>query len=96
MVTVLSKYLNQTAVWDKKTGVNDYNEPVCNTYVINVRKVKKDTLTIVTGGNKVLSKATFTTKEIIQEGDRLDGYVVLSVEEMTGYNGKAIGYIAKT
>jgi len=88
---MIEGYLNQRAVWKRKTGSNEYGEPVTKQKTIKVRWEGKRRLVRDQYGNEVISEARVFCVETVGPGDVLtyDGtdWPVITVSEIPGLDG---------
>ncbi len=77
----VKKYLNQTAVWEKCTGHDEYGKAVyAEGADIAVRKVPMQKLVTDNFGRQTVSKMTVLCREEISVEDLIDGERVMAVE----------------
>ncbi|MCL2531583.1 MAG: hypothetical protein FWE40_05450 [Oscillospiraceae bacterium] len=92
---MLRNYLNQTAKLERQNGIDDRGQ---STYhiakIIRCRKEKRMRLQVA-GYSSTLKPGTvyYITIPVV-EGDKLDGVVVLAVDEWVGLKGNVQGYEA--
>ena len=89
---MIEGYLNQKAVWKRKTGSNEYGEPVTKQKTIKVRWEGKRRLVRDNEGREVVSEARVFCTEAVKPGDELefDGrrWPVIAVSTVPGLDGK--------
>jgi hypothetical protein len=89
---MIEGYLNQRAVWKRKTGQNEYGEPVTSSKIIKVRWEGKRRLVRDNEGREVVSEARVFCIEPVNPGDKLeyDGreWPVIAVSIVPGLDGK--------
>jgi hypothetical protein len=89
---VIEGYLNQRAVWKRKTGSNEYGEPTTSSKTISVRWEGKRRLVRDNEGREVVSEARVFCIEAVKPGDKLeyDGreWPVIAVSIVPGLDGK--------
>ncbi len=89
---MIEGYLNQRAVWKRKTGSNEYGEPVTKQKTINVRWEGKRRLVRDNEGREVVSEARVFCVEPVQPGDILEHggreWPVIAVSTVPGLDGK--------
>lgn len=89
---MIADYLNQTAVWKKVNGTNEYGEPVTTEQTIKVRWEGKRRLVRDTQGQQVVSEATVYCLEDVKPGDIMiwDGrdWSVIAVSEFPDLYGR--------
>jgi len=89
----LSRYLNQTAIWKKKTGtLNGYGKPERVEAPLKCRIEKRIRLVKDQFGKEVVSDSTIYTEAAVTADDAVDGRPVLAVTDMVDVAGKIIGY----
>jgi len=85
---LIEAYLNQTAVWYKRTGVNKFNEPTfADAVTIPCRIERKIKLFSKTDSEMIKSDTTVWTKVAVLVGDKIGDRVVQWVEDMQGLTG---------
>ncbi|HHY08218.1 MAG TPA: hypothetical protein GX530_06805 [Corynebacteriales bacterium] len=88
---MIEGYLNQGAVWKRKTGSNEYGEPVTKQKSIKVRWEGKRRLVRDNQGREVVSEARVFCVEAVKPGDELefDGrrWPVIAVSCVPGLDG---------
>lgn len=89
---MIEGYLNQRAVWKRKTGQNEYGEPSTSSKSIKVRWEGKRRLVRDNEGREVVSEARVFCTEAVKPGDELefDGrrWSVIAVSTVPGLDGK--------
>ena len=89
---MIEGYLNQRAVWKRKTGSNEYGEPVTRQKTINVRWEGKRRLVRDNQGREVVSEARVFCTEAVKPGDELEfdgrSWPVIAVSTVPGLDGK--------
>jgi hypothetical protein len=89
---MIEGYLNQRAVWKRKTGSNEYGEPTTSSKTISVRWEGKRRLVRDNQGQEVVSEARVFCIEPVKPGDELefDGrrWPVIAVSMVPDLNGK--------
>ena len=89
---MIEGYLNQRAVWKRKTGSNEYGEPVTRQKTINVRWEGKRRLVRDNQGREVVSEARVFCTEAVKPGDELEfngrRWPVIAVSTVPGLDGK--------
>ena len=88
---MIEGYLNQRAVWKRKTGSNEYGEPVTKQKTIKVRWEGKRRLVRDNEGREVVSEARVFCIEPVKPGDILKyedrDWPVISVSIVPGLDG---------
>ena len=88
---MIEGYLNQRAVWKRKTGQNEYGEPVTKKKTIKVRWEGKRRLVRDNEGREVVSEARVFCIEPVKPGDILKyedrDWPVISVSIVPGLDG---------
>ena len=88
---MIEGYLNQRAVWKRKTGSNEYGEPVTKQKTIKVRWEGKRRLVRDNEGREVVSEARVFCVEPVKPGDILKyedrDWPVISVSIVPGLDG---------
>jgi hypothetical protein len=89
---MIEGYLNQRAVWKRKTGSNEYGEPVTKQKTIKVRWEGKRRLVRDNEGREVVSEARVFCIEPVKPGDILEyedrDWPVIAVSTVPGLDGK--------
>ena len=89
---MIEGYLNQRAVWKRKTGSNEYGEPVTKQKTIKVRWEGKRRLVRDNDGREVVSEARVFCIEAVQPGDELEyggrRWPVITVSLIPGLDGE--------
>ena len=89
---MIEGYLNQRAVWKRKTGSNEYGEPVTSSKTIKVRWEGKRRLVRDNEGREVVSEARAFCIEPVKPGDELEfdgrSWPVIAVSTVPGLDGK--------
>ena len=89
---MIDGYLNQRAVWKRKTGQNEYGEPVTKQKTIKVRWEGKRRLVRDNEGREVVSEARVFCTEAVKPGDELEydgrSWPVIAVSTVPGLDGK--------
>ena len=88
---MIEGYLNQGAVWKRKTGSNEYGEPVTKQKTIKVRWEGKRRLVRDNEGREVVSEARVFCVEPVKPGDILEHggreWPVIAVSSVPGLDG---------
>ena len=88
---MIEGYLNQRAVWKRKTGSNEYGEPVTKQKTIKVRWEGKRRLVRDNEGREVVSEARVFCIEPVKPGDILKyedrDWPVIAVSTVPGLDG---------
>jgi len=88
---MIEGYLNQRAVWKRKTGSNEYGEPVTKQKTIKVRWEGKRRLVRDNEGREVVSEARVFCVEPVKPGDILEHggreWPVIAVSSVPGLDG---------
>ena len=88
---MIEGYLNQRAVWKRKTGSNEYGEPVTKQKTIKVRWEGKRRLVRDNEGREVVSEARVFCVEPVKPGDILEHggreWSVIAVSIVPGLDG---------
>lgn len=91
---MIEQYLNQTAIWKRVTGLNEYGEPITISQVIKVRWEGKRRLVRDKQGQEVVSEARVFCLEAVQPGDILEyggkEWSVIAVTEIPDLDGQVI------
>lgn len=91
---MIEGYLNQRAVWKRKTGSNEYGEPVTKQKSIKVRWEGKRRLVRSKDGREVVSEARVFCAEAVQAEDLLEyggrAWPVIAVSETPGLDGETL------
>ena len=89
---MIEGYLNQRAVWKRKTGQNEYGEPVTKQKTIKVRWEGKRRLVRDNKGREVVSEARVFCVAPVKPGDILEHggreWPVIAVSTVPGLDGK--------
>lgn len=89
----LRRYLNQTASFEAKSGIDRYGHQTYNSAVtIPVRREGKIKLVRNLNGEEVASTTTIFSTTQIQPLDKIDGNEVINVLEMVNREGAVIGW----
>ena len=96
----LNRYLNQTATWSKRTGINDYGEPVyeLQSEPLTCRMEKRIRNVTDNTGREIVSTMTiYIAPDRVESadklaGDRIAGMTIQQVTELTDAYGTVIGY----
>ncbi|MEX1376503.1 MAG: hypothetical protein AB1Z23_03405 [Eubacteriales bacterium] len=90
-VQALKKYLNQTVVWEKCTGHDEYGKAEYAEGVeIQVRKIPQQKLVEDRYGKQSISKTTVLTTDEIGMEDMIDGQPIIAIEWSVDRWGKNI------
>ena len=88
---MIEGYLNQRAVWKRKTGQNEYGEPETSSKSIKVRWEGKRRLVRDNEGREVVSEARVFCIEPVKPGDILEHggreWPVIAVSTVPGLDG---------
>lgn len=88
---MIEGYLNQRAVWKRKTGQNEYGEPETSSKSIKVRWEGKRRLVRDNQGQEVVSEARVFCVEPVKPGDKLEyagrEWPVIAVSTIPGLDG---------
>ena len=88
---MIEGYLNQRAVWKRKTGQNEYGEPITKQKTIKVRWEGKRRLVRDNEGREVVSEARVFCIEPVKPGDILKyedrDWPVIAVSTVPGLDG---------
>ena len=88
---MIEGYLNQRVVWKRKTGSNEYGEPVTKQKTIKVRWEGKRRLVRDNEGREVVSEARVFCIEPVKPGDILKyedrDWPVIAVSIVPGLDG---------
>ncbi len=91
---MIEDYLNQTAIWKKVTGLNEFGEPVTDEIPIKIRWEGKRRLVRNNQGQEVVSEARFFCLEEVQPGDIIEyggkEWPVITVSEVPDLDGRVI------
>ena len=89
---MIEGYLNQRAVWKRKTGSNEYGEPTTSSKTISVRWEGKRRLVRDNEGREIVSEARVFCTEAVKPGDLLEyqgrEWPVIAVSTVPGLDGK--------
>ena len=89
---MIEGYLNQRAVWKRKTGQNEYGEPETSSKSIKIRWEGKRRLVRDNEGREVVSEARVFCVEPVKPGDELEiggrEWPVIAVSTVPGLDGK--------
>ena len=88
---MLEDYLTMKATYKKKSGVNDYNEPVFEEKEIACRLVDKFKQVTNEKGDIVITSSVIQCIEPISVGDYINTMKVIAVNSATDLN-ETIGY----
>lgn len=88
---MLIDYLGQVAIYKKKIGTNDYNEPVFEEKEIACRLVEKFKQVTNDKGEIVISSAVVQCVDQIRIGDYINDKKIIAANSMTSLEG-IIGY----
>ena len=92
---MLNSYLNQTAEYRKKTGTDDRGQPIYGDQIAIACRYQPKLQNVVTAmGQTVQTQHIYYTTQAVNEGDRLNGKVIMAVSVWHGLNGEAMGYKA--
>lgn len=93
---MIEGYLNQRAVWKRKTGSNEYGEPVTKQKTIKVRWEGKRRLVRDSQGREVISEARFFCFEKVNPDDIAEynghEWKVIAVSEIVDLDGNISHY----
>jgi len=84
---MIKAYLNQNLSWKHAGTLNEYNEPTYTTTTIKGRKETGHKLVRNKQGQEVVSSAWVVTQSAIAPNDKIDGSLVISVEEAVQMDG---------
>lgn len=86
---MIKQYLNQTASWEKKIGIDGYASPIYSApTTIKVRIEGKRKLVRNLQGKEVTTELIVTTVDDVKPDDRINGLTVITVDEVPDINGK--------
>ena len=91
----ITKFLKQTCLWDSRTGLNKYGE---NEYAPPEEvKCRRETFTrdvVDTNGFIIKSASRYFLDDTVEvkAGDRIDGFIVFTVEEYINEHGNREGF----
>ena len=88
---MLADYLTMKAIYKKKLGLNDYNEPIFEEKEIACRLVEKFKQVTNEKGDIVVTSSVIQCTEPIKVGDYINDMKVIAVNSMTSLEG-TIGY----
>ena len=88
---MLADYLTMKAIYKKKIGLNDYNEPIFEEKEIACRLVEKFKQVTNEKGDIVVTSSVIQCTEPIKVGDYINDMKVIAVNSMTSLEG-TIGY----
>lgn len=88
---MLADYLTMKAIYKKKIGLNDYNEPIFEEKEIACRLVEKFKQVTNDKGEIVITSSVIQCNEPIKVGDYINNMKVIAVNSMTSLEG-TIGY----
>lgn len=89
----MARYLNQTVVWQRRTGKDAYNKPqYADAVDIPVRVEGKIRLVRDSLGNEVVSNTTAFCQSPVKALDLLGGKPVLTVADMVDGDGEVVGW----
>lgn len=91
---MITDYLNQSVVWKKVTGVNEFGEPVTVSQTIKARYESKRKLVRDRTGQEVVSEARFYCLQAVQAGDLIDrdgrDWPIIAVTEFMDLDGTLV------
>ena len=90
---MIDTYLNQTAKWGKRTGVNSHGEPVYAESTVKCRIERDSKMSEGVGGEKATWGTLVYLNEAVEPGDTVDGLKVKSVEVMSDIGGGEAGRV---
>lgn len=92
---MMANYLNQVAIHNKQGGTDERGQLLHeNGRPIKCRKQNKTISALTATGRSVTSDTIYYTTVPVDEGDKLDGKVILAVDAWASLHGKTIGYRA--
>lgn len=92
---MLKHYLNQTALRQKSTGVDDRGQLVYGAAATVPCRLSEKTQTLMSAdGRMVVAQRVYYLTTPVAEGDMLDGKIVLAVAQWADLGGHIIGYKA--
>ncbi|MPW25950.1 hypothetical protein GC105_09120 [Alkalibaculum sp. M08DMB] len=92
---MLDGYLNQTVDFSARTGTDDRGQPIYSEVLSIPCRYQSKIQNIVTSTGQMLqAQHVYYTKDAIQEGDKLNGLVVMAVADWVDLFGEKIGYKA--
>lgn len=92
---MLNSYLNQTAVYHCKTGTDDRGQPIYGDQIAITCRYQPKLQNVVTAtGQTVQTQHIYYTTQAVNEGDMLNGKIVMAVSTWYGLNGEVMGYKA--
>lgn len=93
----MSAYLNQTAVYRRKTGTDARGQPVYSAAEIVPCRRRSDTrLVLIAEGQAVKSETIYYLAVTARYGDELDGRLITAVSEWVSIDGEPWGCKAVT
>lgn len=91
---MIADYLNQSVVWKKATGTNEFGEPVTASRTINVRYESKRKMVRDRTGQEVVSEARFFCLEDLRAGDLIEqagrDWPIIAVTEVIDLDGNLV------
>ena len=88
---MIDAYLNQTAKWGRRTGLNGHGEPVYSESTVKCRIERDSRMSESVSGEKAQWGTMVYLKEPVEPGDTLMGLKVKSVEVMADIGGGEAG-----
>jgi len=88
----MSIYLNQTVTWSAKSGQDKYNKITYSDSSISARKEGRRRMVRNLQGEEVVSETTIYTQSAIGAEDKIDGELVIRVNDWIDFNGSVVGY----
>lgn len=89
---MIGRYANQTLSWQHVSSVDEYNEPTYTTTSIAGRMETGNKLVRDQYGQEVVSTATVYTESAVDNGDLIEGKIVIQVNKMIGFDGNVKFY----
>lgn len=84
---MIDSYANQNLTWQHVASVNKYNEPTYTTATIKGRLEEGFKQVRTATGEEIISSARCYTKSLVEEGDLVEGRVVVATNRMVKLSG---------
>lgn len=93
-MSLITPFLNQTAMWQAKTAENKYSEPeYAEAVFIKCRSQGHGVLYHTNTGDTKMSRNVYYCEgsSKVAIGDLLDGFIVLEVQSLVAFDGTVVG-----
>ena len=92
---MLNSYLGRAVGYRAKTGTDDRGQPTYGDQIAIACRYQPKLQTVVTAtGQTIQTQHIYYTTQAVNEGDRLNGKVIMAVSVWYGLNGEVMGYKA--